>query len=372
LSEQDVIVVGAGMVGSAIALGLAERGLRVLALDGGDGDFRAAQANFGLVWLQGKGFDMPPYQALTRRSVRLWDGFARRLVDASGIDLQHEQNGGLAFCLGEAEFEARELRLRRLHNQLGDEPDFEMLDRPALERLLPGVRLGPAVTGASFGRLDGHANPLRLLAAMHRALVRHGGRLLAGHPVTRLAPDGAGFEVAAGGARFRTEKVVIAAGIGSGLLARQVGLEVPVRPQRGQLLVTERFAPVLPYPASGIRQTREGSIMVGVTQEEVGPDVRTTVAAGSAMSRRALQVMPALAGATLVRHWAGLRVMTPDSYPVYAQSAAHPGAFVTLCHSGVTLAAIHADEIAGAIAAGALPQALAPFHPGRFDVPNAA
>ena len=83
--------------------------------------------------------------------------------------------------------------------------------------------------------------------------------------------------------------------------------------------------------------------------------------------------MPALAGATLVRHWAGLRIMTPDSYPIYAQSEAHPGAFVALCHSGVTLAAVHAASVADAIAAGALPETLSTvFHQRRFDVPKAA
>ena len=55
----DVIVAGAGVVGAAIAYGLAGRGLRVLALDGADGDLRAAKANFGLVWVQGKGLGEP-------------------------------------------------------------------------------------------------------------------------------------------------------------------------------------------------------------------------------------------------------------------------------------------------------------------------
>ena len=82
--------------------------------------------------------------------------------------------------------------------------------------------------------------------------------------------------------------------------------------------------------------------------------------------------MPALADVALVRQWAGLRIMTPDSYPIYAQSPSHPGAFVALCHSGVTLAAVHAAELAEAIASGSLPATLDPFHQRRFDVPKAA
>jgi glycine/D-amino acid oxidase-like deaminating enzyme len=64
--------------------------------------------------------------------------------------------------------------------------------------------------------------------------------------------------------------------------------------------------------------------------------------------------------------------MTPDGHPIYAQSVSHPGAFVALCHSGVTLAAFHAETLAGVIAAGSLPETLSPFHQRRFDVPQAA
>src|SRR5579883_3563078 len=77
-SIADVIVIGAGTVGAAIAYGLARKGLRVTVLDGPDTDFRAARANFGLVWVQGKGQGkqqpMPAYQALSRRSSDLWPG----------------------------------------------------------------------------------------------------------------------------------------------------------------------------------------------------------------------------------------------------------------------------------------------------------
>jgi glycine/D-amino acid oxidase-like deaminating enzyme len=112
--------------------------------------------------------------------------------------------------------------------------------------------------------------------------------------------------------------------------------------------------------------------MIGATQEESGYDISTTGDAAALLSRKAVRTIPALADVGLVRQWAGLRVMTPDSYPIYAQSQSHPGAFVTLCHSGVTLAALHADILAGAIAAGALPDSLSPFHQRRFDVPQAA
>jgi hypothetical protein len=84
-SSADIVVIGAGM-------------LRVMVLGGGDRDFRAASANFGPVWLQSKGMDMPAYQRLTRDSVDLRPNFLAEPTDTTAIDLQYERNGGLTIC----------------------------------------------------------------------------------------------------------------------------------------------------------------------------------------------------------------------------------------------------------------------------------
>jgi glycine/D-amino acid oxidase-like deaminating enzyme len=369
----DIIVIGAGTVGAAIAYGLARKRLRVLVLDGDDCDFRAARANFGLVWLQGKGMNMPAYQALTRCSVDLWPDFDAELASLTATDLHYERNGGVAFCLGEDAFEKRRFDLQRLDHELGGaEPDWQMLGRTEVASLFPRIRLGADVFGASFGRLDGHANPLRLLAALHAGILRLGGELRGNSAVRQIAADGEGFTVAFGEENVSAPRLVIAAGLGSQQLARQIDIEIPLRPQRGQVLVTERLAPFLPLPASGLRQTREGTVMIGATHEETGFDVSTTAVAAADLSRRTVRLVPALADATLVRQWAGLRILTPDNCPIYAHSQTHPGAFVALCHSGVTLAALHATVLADAIAAGQLPASLNAFHQRRFDVPKAA
>lgn len=373
-AEADVIVAGAGMVGAAIAYGLAGLGQRVLLADGGDTDYRAAKANFGLVWLQGKGHGNPHYQRLSHRSVLDWPDFARELQAESGIDLQYERQGGLHFCLGEADLGARAARMQAWRRQAPEVGDcVSVLARDELLRRFPGLELGPEVSGASVGELDGHANPLRLLAALQAVFLQRGGTLWGNAPVRAIRPlDGGGFEIEAGGRRARGARLVIAAGLGSAALGAQVGLEVPLRPQRGQILVTERLAPLLPLPASGIRQTGEGTVMVGLTQEEVGYDLSTTTEAAVHMSRNALRILPALSRARLVRHWSCLRVMTPDGCPVYAQSQQFPGAFVALCHSGVTLAALHAGSYARALASGAPPSFLDVFHHERFNVQKVA
>lgn len=371
--DYDVIVAGAGMVGAAIGCGLAGFGQRVLMLDGGDTDFRAAKANFGLVWLQGKGYGHPHYQRLSRLAVQLWPGFAAALQAETGIDLAYEQRGGLHYCFGDEQLDARAARMANWQRQAPElAPCTEMLERGEIMRRYPLLQLGPDVSGASHGTMDGHANPLRLLAALQAAFISRGGVLRGRHAVTAIRPmAGGGFEIDAAGGTWRAARIVIAAGLGSAALGRQVGLAVTLRPERGQILVTERLAPLLPLPASGMRQTGEGSVLIGLTQERVGYDLSTTTDAAVRMTRNALRVLPALAGARLVRQWSCLRVMTSDGCPVYAESADFPGASIALCHSGVTLASYHAGPYARALAHGVVPADLDAFHHGRFDVPQA-
>jgi glycine/D-amino acid oxidase-like deaminating enzyme len=247
-----------------------------------------------------------------------------------------------------------------------------MLDRAELQHMLPAADLGPSVSGAVFCSRDAHVNPLLLLCALKVAIVRRGGAILAAAGVCKIERDGDGFAVASEAERYSADRLVIAAGVATPPLARQVGLDVPVRPQRGQILVTERLAPILPMPTVPIRQTAEGTVLIGSSQEEVGFDIGTTAAVAKRMATRAVEILPALRNATVVRQWSGLRVMSPDVAPIYAESGTSLGAWAATCHSGVTLAAAHATCLAPAIDSGILPPELAHFHSRRFDVPQAA
>lgn len=365
--DGDVIVIGGGPVGAAVACALVKHGLKTIVLDGSDRDYSAARANFGLVWAQGKGGDLPGYQALTQQSIALWPSYAEELQQLSGIDVHLESGGGLHFCIGEDEFQAHGSALARLEASSDVDCQVRMVDRTELEHLLPGVRLGASVTGASHGALDGAVNPLRLMRAMHAALRELGGELIADRTAHEIVAESGGFRVGTEAGTFRGASVVIAAGLGSSALAAQVGMNVTLRPLRGQLLVTERIAPMLPLPGSGIRQTREGTVLVGSTHEDVGLDVSTTLDATVQLSRRAVQVLPDLAGVGLVRQWAGLRIMSQDSGPIYLESDECPGAFLITCHSGVTLAPLHAGPLGDAVARRQVNRDYAAFHPRRFS-----
>ncbi len=362
----DVAVIGGGMVGTAIGYGCAASGARVAVLDEGDVALRAARGNFGLVWGQSKGDGMPAYGDWTRQSIRLWPELAARVSGLAGRDVHYRATGGLGFCLDEKELAAKADFVRRRHND--GHATLRMLDRRELLELMPGCPLGPEVLGASFDPSDGHADPLVLLHGMQAGLLRAGGRHLPGAAVTGI-DDAAGFWriTRADGSAIEASRVVIAAGVATTPIAAMVGMDVPVRPVRGQNIVTERLDPILPLPASALRQTGDGTIQIGVTNEDDGSfEIATTTAALARMAARAVRVLPAIKAARMNRAWAALRPMTPDGFPAYAESATHRGCFVATCHSGVTLAAVHAGPLAAGILAGHLPEFAIDLHPDRF------
>ena len=361
----DIVVIGGGMVGAAIAYGCATRGARTAMLDQGDTALRAALANAGLVYSQGKGEGMPAYAAWTGRSISLWPDFAASLDSAGGPPIGFRHRGVLAFCLGDQELEDRKALLHRMHNQTGGPgAPVRVLDRRDLDSMLPAARLGPQVVGATWSPDDGDVNPLPLLRALHAGFRAAGGTHLPDRTVTHIRP---GFTLTTSAGPVIAEKVVIACGLGIPPLAAQLGMAAPVRPVRGQMLVTERLAPMLPIPGSGVRQLAEGMVQIGTTVEDGLDTPATTVPDMARMASRATAVLPVLGQARIVRAWAGIRPMTPDGFPMYAQSPVYPGAFVATCHSGVTLCAAHAGPLAEAIVAGILPPYLRDLHPDRFD-----
>jgi glycine/D-amino acid oxidase-like deaminating enzyme len=373
----DVLIVGGGLVGASLAMGMAGEGARIRVLDGGDTDLRAARANFGLIWVQSKGHDMPAYGRWTRQSADLWGEFAGGLSDMTGFDLRLSQKGGLSFCLGDEALDDKRNTIARLHNQHGPwSAEVSILDRPELEALLPGIRLGSRVSGASFCPQDGECDPLALLRALHVAMERDGVVMHCATRAEHVEQINGMFHVKTTKGRFEAPRLILAAGHGSKELAAMVGLDAPIRAERGQILVTERMQPFLPFAGDTIRQTGDGTVMVGATHEDAGFDLSTTADAGAGLARQATDIFPDLQHARLVRTWSGLRVLTPDGCPLYAESETHPGAALITCHSGVTLAAVHAQVLAKALLEGPLGQEFAAFGPERFrggrDVSQAA
>src|SRR5947209_6380721 len=367
----DAIVIGGGLVGSAIAYSLARPGLDCAIVDEGDIAFRASRGNFGLVWVQSTGLGAPHYQRWSRLSSEEWPGLAAELRERTGIDVGHERNGGIQLCLSEEEFDKRRAMMEQMRTEAGNFGfEYRMIEHRELAEMLPG--LGAAVVGGSWTPYDGHAGSLALFHALHKGFLGKRGTYLPNCPVTEASAEPGDFRLSFGGEEIGAPKIVLAAGLGNAELAPRFGLSAPVRPQRGQILVTERTSRIWPSPLGSPRQTQEGTIMLGSSEEDVGFDTGQRPEIMRNIARRAVLSFPWIAELQVVRAWAALRVMPPDGLPIYDESDEFLGAFTANCHSGVTLAGAHANAFAPMVAAGALDPVMALFSAKRFDVSAAA
>lgn len=369
MPQYDVIVIGGGIVGHAIAYGLQRRHVRTAILDGGDNDFRASRGNFGLIWVQGKGGNCPAYSQLSCLSAERWPSFAQRLHDATGIDCGLSQPGGINFCFT-PEALANAVQAMEALQRNNPAFQFQVWDNTELRRHVP--QASSQLAGAIYSPHDGHVNPLLTLRALAQAFHQEGGDYFPSHAVSQIDTLHDGFRLHTPQGEWRAKRIVLAAGLENARLGAQVDLPIPIEPIRGQVLVTERLAPFLHYPSNLLRQTQEGTVMIGDSHEHVGFDTRTRPEIQQQIAQRALQAFPCLADVQIVRGWGALRIMTPDGLPVYDDSRTCPGAYAITCHSGVTLAALHSEQLPEWILGGTRPSLFEVFHVERFSVPTAA
>ncbi|MDA7430799.1 FAD-dependent oxidoreductase [Primorskyibacter aestuariivivens] len=338
--EADYAIIGGGVVGLSVAWGLLKRGKRVIVIDGDDGAFRASRGNFGLVWVQSKGMNQPRYARWSQQSAAIWAEFAEELGDNTGHAVPLEQKGGYDLHFSEETLQETVEKYETLKAQLDGDYPYEVLGHNALRKEEPHI--GPKVVGAILHHQDGHANPLRLLTALADDVRRMGGTVLNGKTVTDVTkPDGFHIQCS-DGTVIGAAKVVLSAGLGAAELGPKLGFKAPIRPQRGQVLITEKLPKLINRPSLIARQVDEGGIQIGATNEEVGLNDRVTQPGLSGLAAEAIAAYPALARAQLVRSWGALRVLSPDGLPIYQESPQMPGAFLVTCHSGITLAAAHA------------------------------
>ena len=189
------------------------------------------------------------------------------MKDQTGLDVALQQNGGFHLTLGEDEFAQRAQLVTRMHNQTGAaDYKMEMLSASEVKKMLPLI--GPEVSGGSFCPLDGHVNSLRTFRAFHTGFELFGVDYFPERPVSAIARSGGEFRLTTEQGEIRAAKVVLAAGNANQTLAPMVGLSAPMGPTRGQIVVTERTMPFLPHPLTTIRQTDEGTVMIGDSKEE--------------------------------------------------------------------------------------------------------
>lgn len=326
----------------------------------------ASAGNFGLVWVQGKGATAPDYARLTRRSADAWAAFAEDLAPSD--HLQHQQCGGVKIALSDEELSRFSTTLERHQNNPHFvDNDTRLINEKELRELIPGI--GPDAVGGTWCPHDGHADSLSTLQALHQRLEQHPQISIVRHRVENVDPSSstARFMLTAAGTYVFTDHLILAAGLGNQALARKLGLQAPIRPERGQILVTERVPAFLDIACHNVRQTGDGTVLLGDSHEDVGLDTGVTQHVTQTILQRAVRTFPHLAQLRLQRTWGALRVLSPDGLPIYQHSKTYPGASLITCHSGVTLAAAHASEVADALLSDRLNETYPSFSAERFE-----
>src|SRR5437764_10624850 len=209
----DVAIVGGGVMGCAIALRLAQQGLRVTVVERGIPGAEASSAAAGILGPQWEAEGAGPLLDLGLRSRALYPAFAAELRELSGIDVGYAKSGLLEVALDEAHEAA--LAARRVWQQARG-LRAELLEPAALRALEPG--LGPAVRGGLRLPEEGHVNARALARALSQAAAIAGARFLQGHYVRRVAiAGGRATGVELDGETLAAATVVIAAGSWSSL-----------------------------------------------------------------------------------------------------------------------------------------------------------
>lgn len=373
LKSVDIIVIGGGLSGSATALGLVRQGAgNVMLFDQQLPSQRLSRGNFGLTWFMCKGADHPIYAQWCRMAARQWPDFAAELQEETGYDVELEWTGGAVHAFGEDEFEAHTRSIEKIKavcQSVGLDYPVKMLNRSEFADLVPDMQLGEDVTGAMYTPEQGHVNPLMLLTALRCAFQKKGGLFRGADSVEQIIPGSDGTVVVkTKGDTFQCEKLVIAAGHGSMRLLKSLGETLHIYPSRGQIMVTERRPRSLTVPILCVRQTPDGTFLIGLSTEDTGLDTRTTVKAMKSQAANAIRLFPQLANFNWVRAWGAIRVMTPDGAPIYSRVAGHDNIFVLALHSAVSLAPMKISAIAPWILGKGEAKQLHHFTNGRFNV----
>jgi glycine/D-amino acid oxidase-like deaminating enzyme len=383
----DVVVVGAGLVGACCARFLLAQGLTVAVVDTSGPVGGTTGSGEGNILLSDK--EPGPELTLALRSRQLWDVLAAELTADSlpaTPDIEFDAKGGLVVVADESELAA-------LHAFA----DAQQAAGVLVERLGPAGILAaePAVNPALAGGVrysqDAQVLPMVAAAALLAAAARSGAHLIWPARVTGARHNGHGriTGVRTTGGDIATGTVVNACGPWAGEVATLLGGSLPVRPRRGHILVTEplphRFIRHKVYEGSYVaavasdatalvgsavvESTRAGTVLIGSTREFAGWSTRTSTAALGELARRAIALVPALAGVRAQRSYLGFRPASPDHLPLIGPDIEVAGLVHASGHegAGIGLAPGTAELVTAIVTGVDGPVAATAFAPARLS-----
>jgi glycine oxidase len=363
----DVVVIGAGIIGCAVAYELATRGLIVSILDDRPVGAGATQASGGMLAPYSEAAGSAPLLELGIRSLELYDSFVARVQADSGMRVGYDRSGTLHVARAEESLHS----LSSLHEVIGV--------RGTASHLLSGAEartLEPQLTADTMGGLSipsqGLVSALDLTCALAEGARRRGTTRNEPAIVRRLTARRDSVEITTAGDAMTAGTVVLAAGAWSGQIDVDGAERVPVRPIRGQLLHLEwkgtPLSRIIWDDRCYLVPWRDGTLLVGATVEEAGFEEATTVAGIRDLLDAACDLIPHAWTANLLSTRAGLRPAGPDPLPIIGWSAAIPRLMYATAHyrNGVLLAPLTATIVADAISGGIHDSALELTTPARL------
>lgn len=331
--DRDIIIIGAGAIGMLTARELVLAGARVCVVDRATVGTESSWAGGGILSPLHPWRYPSPITGLARWGQERYPALAAELAAATGIDPEYFPCGLLV--LDEAEEE------QARHWAEVNQHVVETLSPRQLADAHPFV--APGHHGLWLPKLANIRNP-RLMQALYRDLSDRGVEF---HLQTRvnnlLIHDQEVQGVSTDQGELRADKVVIAAGAWSRQLGNLCGLDLPVRPVKGQMLLFETTPGTVPSmvlsPDHYLIPRRDGLVLAGSTVEHKGFDKHITDPAREQLAASARALVPALAEAPVVHHWAGLRPGTPAGMPLIGPAAGLRGLYVNSGHfrNGVVL-----------------------------------
>ena len=327
MNRADVIIIGAGLMGSATALWLARDGKKVLFLEKEHSPCHASAVNAGGVRRLNRAFEEIP---LSVAAMELW----HRLPTIVGSDCEFEPVGQVRIAPDDsamAVFEERVNQVRAMGHQ-----HEELATAEEIECLVPAY--AGRCSGGIVARDDGHAQPAKTLRAFFNAARSAGAELAARCRITEIFPGQNGFTLLSeDGRRFNSEVVVNCAGAWGGRVAALVDDHLPIKPEALSMMVTAPM-PKFIKPVVGVhgrklsfKQPANGTVVIGGAHRAIlDMDQENTVMDFSEMKQSALTVLehfPIMQQATVVRCWAGIEGMMSDGLPAIGESPTTPGLF---------------------------------------------
>jgi len=365
--KSDIVIVGGGIIGCAVAYELSKRGISVSVVDGRDVGGGATRASAGMLAPFIEGQHLEIMWTLGSRSLELYDSFVADVVSDSGHFVPYERTGTLEIALDKASLECLERAAERL-SSVGVK--CSLLTRA--EAIAAEPHLGSNVHGGLVVSTHGFVNANALTCSLRHAAAKHGVCFITASEVIEISSHEDSVMVKTAGGTLLSGAAVLAAGSWVGRIPIEGVSPLPIRPVRGQLLrllwTEASLARIVWGAGCYVVPWSDGSILVGATVEDAGFDECATVSGVMSLLGAVCDLLPAAQGAGFDTVRVGLRPATPDDLPVVGRSAAMPNLVYATGHyrNGVLLAPLTARLVANLMLDGQEDPVLGAIGPSRF------